>query len=578
MSPARLLEHFDRLIDTPDAVPRLRRFILDLAVRGKLVEQDLEDESAGELLKRIETEKARLVKAGEIRKGKLLPPIDEDTTPFDLPAQWEWAPLRTISTDRGQKIPDKEFTYIDVSAIDKERGEIADPQVLTPDVAPSRARKIVKKGDVIYSCVRPYLLNIAVVEKVFNPEPIASTAFAVLDGLGLVHPRYLWLVLRSPFFVECVEGKMRGQAYPAINDFDFAPLPVPIPPLAEQHRIVAKVDELMALCDELEAAQTKREKRRDHLVAATLHGLNNGDATPTPGTPSTFEESARFYFNHLPRLTTHPEHIHQLRQTILNLAVRGKLVPQDPNNEPADELLSRIEMLRTKLLTEGYPNENEANNQLRKQRSQVLPAGLASLPPGWRWATLMQCSALIVDCHNKTAPYSSNGTILLRTTNVRDGKLNLSQPKFVDEQTYTRWSARYRPEPGDILITREAPMGEVCIIPAGMKVCLGQRMMLAKLLPGTIDQKFMLYSLRDPQLMDRVQDKPVGATVQHLQVGGVETLLVALPPLAEQRRIVAKVDELMALCDKLETGLSCNASTQEQFLGAALNEALAARA
>lgn len=180
--------------------------------------------------------------------------------------------------DRGQKIPDKEFLYIDVSAIDKERGKIAEPLVLPPDAAPSRARKIVQKGDVIYSCVRPYLLNIAVVDKEYRPEPIVSTAFAVLNGFGMVVPRYLWVVLRSPFFVICVEEKMRGQAYPAINDRDFAPLPFPLPPLAEQHRIVAKVDELMALCDELESQLTKSAAIRSQLLEATLHSaLTGGD-------------------------------------------------------------------------------------------------------------------------------------------------------------------------------------------------------------------------------------------------------------------------------------------------------------
>ena len=186
----------------------------------------------------------------------------------------------------------------------------------------------------------------------------------------------------------------------------------------------------------------------------------------------------------------------------------------------------------------------------------------------------MQCSALVIDCHNKTAPYSNTGIILLRTTNVRDGMLNLKEPKFVDEKTYVRWSARCQPDPGDILITREAPMGEVCIIPNGMQICLGQRMMLLRLVPNTIHTQFMLYSLRDPYLMDRVQDKPVGATVQHLRVGGVETLLVPLPPHAEQHRIVEKVDELMALCDRLEIQITTTQSESHHLLESILHEAL----
>ena len=123
-------------------------------------------------------------------------------------------------------------------------------------------------------------------------------------------------------------------------------LPFPLPPLAEQHRIVAKVDELMALCDQLEAAKTEREQSRDRLVAASLHRLNspadlqNRHARPASPAADAFRDHARFVFNHLPRLTTRPEHIKQLRQTILNLAVRGKLVPQDPNDEPAGDCLS----------------------------------------------------------------------------------------------------------------------------------------------------------------------------------------------------------------------------------------------
>ena len=325
----------------------------------------------------------------------------------------------------------------------------------------------------------------------------------------------------------------------------------------------------MALCDQLEAAKTEREQSRDRLVAASLQRLNQ-----PADDEEAFREHARFTFNHLPRITTRPAHIKQLRQTILNLAVRGKLVPQDPNDEPATKLLARIEMQRNQLLKSDYPNESEAKSQLRKQATQVVPSGLERIPVGWQWATLIQCSALVVDCHNKTAPYSLAGTPLIRTTNVRDGKLNLNEPKFVDGPTYKRWSARYEPEPGDILITREAPMGEVAIIPDGMKICLGQRMMLARLVPKTISPQFMLYSLRDPMLMDRVQDKPVGATVQHLRVGGVETLLVPLPPLAEQERIVAKADELMALCDQLETQLNTTETDSRRLLEAVLHEAL----
>lgn len=269
----RLVELYDRVADAPDAVDRLRRFVLDLAVRGKLVPQDPSDEPAEELLKRIEAEKKRMVKEGEIRKRKPLPIVDDP--PFDIPLNWRWARMREVASDRGQQIPDTRFTYIDVSAIDKRSGTVYKPKVLDPDEAPSRARKVTKRGDVIYSCVRPYLLNVAVLEEDFDPAPIVSTAFAVMTGHGLVLPRFIWIVLRSPFMVKEVEDNQRGQAYPAINDSDFALLPFPLPPLPEQHRIVDRVDELMSLLDRLEAAMATVEGTKQRLLEAlTYHTLN----------------------------------------------------------------------------------------------------------------------------------------------------------------------------------------------------------------------------------------------------------------------------------------------------------------
>lgn len=285
MNAERLLAHFDRVADAPGAVGRLRRFVLDLAVRGRLVEQDPSDEPASELLKRITAEKARLVEVGEIRRQRVHAAVLDDW-PFTIPEKWRWARMREITSDRGQRVPDGPFTYIDVSAIDKDNGSVVAPRVLESGEAPSRARKVAQLGDVVYSCVRPYLLNVAVIEDDFDPAPIASTAFEVMNGHGFVLPRYIWIVLRSPFMVACVEEYQRGQAYPAINSADFAVLPLPLPPLAEQHRIVAKVDNVMALCDRLEAALNAVEATRTRLLDSLLHEslgshvapINGGDA------------------------------------------------------------------------------------------------------------------------------------------------------------------------------------------------------------------------------------------------------------------------------------------------------------
>jgi type I restriction enzyme S subunit len=326
---------------------------------------------------------------------------------------------------------------------------------------------------------------------------------------------------------------------------------------------VAKVDELMVVCDKLEAEQTAQRTFKTQAVQSTLHHLTSSTS------PASFDNTLNIiestFGNWFDDLAT----VKHLRATILQLAVQGKLVPQNPADEPASKLLKIIEKERSHLLKSSLPNPSEASVQIKKQKKQNLPEKLPQIPNGWMWATLMQCSYLVVDCHNKTAPYSSSGIPLLRTSNIRNGKLILSDLRYVTETTYERWSARCEPIANDILITREAPMGEVALIPEEPKVCMGQRMMLVRLIEGTIDHRFLLYSLQDPNLMERVQDKPVGMTVQHLRVGGIETLLVPIPPLAEQERIVAKVDELMAFCDQLEVHI-----TQAQITGSHLMDSL----
>jgi type I restriction enzyme, S subunit len=528
MNAERLLALYEQVAEAPDAVPRLRRFLLDLAVRGKLVPQDAGDEPVAGHLRRIEA-------ASEITR--------------ECPDSWVCVQLGQIldfKYGKGMKASERlKEGPVPVFGSNGVVGYTTTPLTDHPAII------IGRKG------------SAGALNRCDGPSWTTDVAYFV-EAPSFLDLQYLFLALQT------LELDTLGKGVkPGLSRADAYPLPFPLPPLAEQRRIVAKVEELMALLDRLEAARGQREATRDRLTAASLARLTAPEADPAK-----FPANARFALATLPALTTRPDQIKPLRQTILNLAVRGKLVDQDPNDEPASELLKRIALERVAFLDADYPSPSEAKTQKKKQAQQRLPGSLPDLPRGWLWATLQQCSLMVIDCKNKTAPYSSTGIKLVRTTNVRDGALNSKDQKFVSEATYEAWSLRAKPEPGDILITREAPMGEVCIIPDGERLCLGQRMMLARLVPETIDGRFMLYSLSDPDLMDRVQDKPLGMTVQHLRVGGVETLLVPLPPLAEQHRIVAKVDALMALCDRLEAALTTADTTRSRLLEALLHEAL----
>ena len=541
MNAEQLLTHFDRIANAPDAIPRLRRFILDLAVRGKLAEQNPNDEPASELLKRIAAEKERLAKVGEIRKPKRIPAIAE--LPYPLPDSWRWLPIREVTSDRGQCVPQTAFTYIDVTAIDKENGFIATPKVLHPDEAPSRARKIVRKGDVVYSCVRPYLLNVAIIEDDFDPLPIASTAFAILNGHDFVLPRFQWIVLRSPFMVARVEEEMRGQAYPAINDTDFARLPFPLPPLAEQHRIVAKVDELMALCDRLETARKDREKTLNRLTAASLTRLN----TPDPD-PAVFQNHAAFTLDNLAPLTTRPGQIKALRQTILNLAVRGKLVPQDPSDEPASELLKR-------------------------EKSAVPSTGPFELPASWAWANVgtvadSRLGKMLDKAKNKGTPRR-----YLRNINVRWFDFDLSdllEMRFEDSEL-PEFALRF----GDVMICEGGEPGRAAVWDDRETDIYFQKAIHRVRFFDFVDSEFFVKALRASADDGRLAEYFTGTGIKHFTGKGLTAYLFPLPPLAEQYRIVAKVDELRALCDRLETSLVEGDEIHGRLIDTLLHEALA---
>ena len=270
MNAEHLLTHFDRIADAPDAIPRLRRFVLDLAVRGKLVPQDPSDEPASELLKRILTEKARLVKAGEIKKSNTKPARMADT-PFELPRSWKWAALGDLflydaGVKREPKTLNAELWLLELEDLEKDTGRL-----LVRIKASERESKSTKSefrvGDILYGKLRPYLNKVLVAD-----EPgYSTTEIVALRSYLPICPQYCALALRRPDFVDYVTRLGQGTKMPRLRTEDAVVAPFPLPPLAEQHRIVAKVAELMTFCDQLETSLITGNDTRRHLLDALLH-------------------------------------------------------------------------------------------------------------------------------------------------------------------------------------------------------------------------------------------------------------------------------------------------------------------
>lgn len=232
----------------------MKKSVLQYAIQGKLVEQRPKEGTAEELYRQIQVEKQKLIKAGKIKKEKPLPEIAEDEIPFDIPESWKWVRIGALTYNWGQKTPDSRFCYIDVGSVNNTSHTLnKENTVVEAKDASSRAKKIVKKGDVIFATIRPYLKNICIIDKKFPCEPIASTAFAVMHCPEGLLNKYLYYYLLSPTFMRFANArdKAKGVAYPAIGEKDFFNGIIALPPVAEQKRIVAKLEEILPLCERL---------------------------------------------------------------------------------------------------------------------------------------------------------------------------------------------------------------------------------------------------------------------------------------------------------------------------------------
>jgi len=555
-----LFEQFDTLTEAPNGIQKLRELILQLAVQGKLVEQDPNDEPACELLKRIKVEKEKLSKEGKIKKEKQLPSISEGEIPYVLPEGWVWCRIKNICHNWGQKKPDNKFTYIDVASINNKNGTISDNiQLLASDEAPSRARKIVMKNTVIYSTVRPYLLNIAVIEKEYFPEPIASTAFAIVHPLGNIVSRYLFYCFRSSYFVDYVENQMIGMAYPAINDNKFFSGLVPIPPVDEQYRIVAKVDQLMALCDDLEKEKEKRNQKRIHVNNASLNKLLTANA------PAEFQTHWQRIAKHFDMLYDVPENVAELKKAILQLAVMGKLVPQDPNDEPATDLLKQIKVEKEKLIKEGKIKKEKPLPPISEEE---IPYELSE---GWVWCGMADISNKIHYGYTASANQNIFKYKLLRITDIQNSNVNWNTVPGCEISDSE--AGKYLLKENDILIARTGgTIGKSFLVPKIDISSVFASYLIRIDLSNIIHANYIKLFLGSSLYWDQLIQSSMGTGQPNVNGTALRKLSVPLPPLNEQKRIAAKVDQLIELCDELERKLEHSQHESERLMEAVVEK------
>ncbi|MBF8651544.1 restriction endonuclease subunit S [Pseudomonas putida] len=555
---AVLTDNLPLLAGAPNGIKKLRELILELAVRGKLVPQDPSDEPASELLKRIAEEKARLVAQGKIKKQKPLAGVEEAALPFELPVAWVWARLGEITnfgtTTKKDEIPDDAWV-LDLEDIEKDTSRLLQKARFYERNSLSDKNSFVK-GDVLYGKLRPYLNKVLVAED----DGFCTTEILPFRCHGPFVAHYFMVALKSPYFLSYVNAKSYGMKMPRLGTEDGRQALFPLPPLAEQHRIVAKVDELMALCDRLEARQVDAVSAHVQLVQALLGSLTQASDAED------FAQSWQRLAEHFHALLTTESSIDALKQALLQLAVMGKLVPQDPSDEPASELLKRIAEEKTRLISE---------EGLRTTARDDVPEAehYFRLHTGWASCRLGNL-ARFIDYRGRTPTKTSSGVPLITAKNVRPGFISRDPQEFIADTDYLSWMTRGFPRVGDMLFTTEAPMGNVAIIDIAERFALAQRVIcfqLHELETGP----FLKLALMSSGFQAQLSDAATGMTATGIKSSRLREIPVPIPPLAEQHRIVAKVDELMALCDQLKARLNQARQVHEHLASALVEQAVA---
>jgi type I restriction enzyme, S subunit len=534
-------EKFDEFADAPDAVAKMRELVLQLAVQGRLVDPAEDDEPVEEFLQRIWTDKTG---------GRSELTEAEKAQPFDLPPHWRWVVLAEVAEFSIGKTPprgDSSFWYPEdhswVSIADMTHyGTITETKEKVSSLAAQDVfrQRFAEPGSILMS----FKLTIGKVARTaircFHNEAIIS-----LQPPEPELADYLFRFLPIFAALQTSNNAIKGST---LNKGLLTLLPIALPPLAEQKRIVAKVDELITLCNRLDAQQQKRETRHTALARASLGRF--ADA-PTPA-------NLQFLFH--PSYTIPPA---DLRKSILTLAVQGKLVPQDPNDEPAEDSLVRNDERRCETASSDHRADEERQPLLSVDDRW-------DIPDTWSWRGLADL-VLFVDYRGKTPAKLSSGVRLLTAKEVLKGQINLSPEEFLSESEYHAWMTRGFPKTGDVLFTTEAPMGNAAVVDLTERFALAQRVICFQSY-GALDPAFLVMQILSDQFQFILDKNGTGVTAKGIKASKLKQLPIAIPPLAEQRRIVVKVEQLMALVDKLETQLTASRRIAINLVEAVVSE------
>ncbi|MBS7443291.1 restriction endonuclease subunit S [Enterobacter sp. 120016] len=534
-------------------IKKLRDLILELAVRGKLVPQDPNDEPASELLKRIAFEKAELVKQGKIKKQKPLPEISEEEKPFELPEGWEWSSIQNLclleNGDRSKNYPNKstltETGIPFVNAGHLLNGKIDEKEmtfIKESHFETLRSGKFLP-GDILF-CLRGSLGKSALVG---NVSGAIASSLVIVRVYPLVNNKYVHFYFDSPISYQFIKKYDNGTAQPNLAANDLARFLIPVPPVDEQIRILGKIDDLMSLCDQLEQQSLLSLDAHQKLVETLLTTL-----TDSQNAEELAENWARIN-QHFDTLFTTEASIDELKQTILQLAVMGKLVPQDPNDEPTSELLKRIEQEKAQLVKEGKIKKQKPLPPVSDEEKPFV------LPMGWEWCRLGDLAlgseaGWSPQCESH--PRNGDDWGVLKISAVTWGEFNAEENKALPVKLEPKHE--YEVKGNDFLLSR-ANTSELVARSVVVPQTVPKHLMLSDKIirfqfPDLIDVNYI--NIVNNSMLSReyyaIVAGGTSASMKNVTRNQVSLLPVALPPYNEKKKIISATESVLMLVDTLK--------------------------
>ncbi|EHP3895373.1 restriction endonuclease subunit S [Salmonella enterica] len=552
-------------------IKKLRELILELAVRGKLVPQDPNDEPASELLKRIAAEKTELVKQGKIKKQKPLPEISEEEKPFELPVGWEWVTFSHLGHFFGGKTPSKmkdEYwggTIPWVTPKDMKTNLIVDSEDKVTPLAIEDGLTKVSPGSILF------VARSGILRRIF-PVAITSIECTVNQDLKVLSPflseiSYYIRLMMNGFERYIVENLTKtGTTVESLLFDDFISHPFMIPPFAEQNRILSTVKKLMSLCDQLEQHSLTSLDAHQQLVETLLTTL-----TDSQNADALAENWARIS-EHFDTLFTTEASIDALKQTILQLAVMGKLVPQDPNDEPASELLKRIAQEKAQLVKDGKIKKQKPLPPISDKEKPF------EVPEGWEWCKFGLISEFINGDRGSNYPnkneYVVHGIPWINTGHIeKNGTLSITDMNFITEKKFNELRSG-KIQSGDLVYClRGATFGKTAFVKPYESGAIASSLMIIR--PFIREMGEYIYNyLISPFGRSQIFRFDNGSAQPNISANSVMLYAFACPPLQEQFRIHKKITELFHICDNLKLQTQSAQQTQLHLADALTDAAI----